>query len=57
MDKAHVVSLLAAILYPSWIGEAKMSETEIILERMRQVAVDSLWVVGFVLLLSAELPF
>ncbi len=34
-----------------------MSETEIILERMRQVAVDSLWVVGFVLLLSAELPF
>lgn len=34
-----------------------MNETAINLERIRQVALDGLMVLGFVLLLSAEMPF
>jgi hypothetical protein len=34
-----------------------MNETAINLERIRQVALDGLMVLGLVLLLSAEMPF
>lgn len=34
-----------------------MNETAINLERIRQVALDGLLVLGLVLLLSAEMPF
>ncbi len=33
-----------------------MTETEINLERVRQVAVDGLMVLGFVLMLAVQLP-
>lgn len=55
MAIAHMVSFPAGILIPSGSGDHKMNETAINLERIRQVALDGLMVLGLVLLLSAEI--
>ena len=53
MALAHLVSFQEGILIPSGSGDQKMNETAINLERIRQVAIDGLMVLGLVLLVSA----
>jgi hypothetical protein len=47
---------MARILVMFIREETYMSETEINVERVRQVAVDGLLVLGFVLMLAVQLP-
>jgi hypothetical protein len=50
------LSQTALILVMSIREEKNMTETEINVERVRQVAVDGLMVLGFVLMLAVQLP-
>jgi hypothetical protein len=57
MAMAHLVSDRAEILTASQGGDHIMNEAAIDIERIRQVALDGLMVLGMVLLLSTEIPF
>jgi hypothetical protein len=50
------MSLMARILVIFIHEEKNMAETEINVERVRQVAIDGLMVLGFVLILAVQLP-
>jgi hypothetical protein len=53
---AHVVSSMIEILVSLVFGEHRMKKSAIHLDRIRQVALDGLMVLGMVLMLSAEFP-
>jgi len=56
IHQAHLLSQMACKLVMFIREEKNMTETEINVDRVRQVAVDGLMVLGFVLLLAVQLP-
>ncbi len=54
--QAHLLSQTACILVMFIREEKSMTETEINVERVRQMAMDGLMVLGMLILLAVELP-